>query len=320
MGGSGPGNSIATSGGCRTWAARFKCQWTSCAFGRYEAGFARGRSRLEVCGPSGPMGGNDADCGSSWQTRVRASLRNKHCDKGGFMPRRSGSEGGLGGRPPRSTRPVSSSALVMAGAWLTVKVKVWVAGLPTPLEAVKVREYVPPVPAAGVPLSVAVPLPLSANVTPLGKVPVSLRLACGKAVVVTVKLPAAPTMKVVLLALVMAGAWLTVRVKVWVAGLPTPLEAVKCREYVPPVPAAGVPLSVAVPLPLSANITPLGKAPVSLRLGVGEPVAVTVKLPAAPTVKAALLALVMAGAWLTVRVKVWAVGLPTPLEAVKVRL
>src|SRR5208337_1189899 len=77
MGGSGPGNSIATSGGCRTWPARFKCQWTSCAFGRYEAGFARGRSRLEVCGPSGPMGGNDADCGSSWQTRVRASLRNK---------------------------------------------------------------------------------------------------------------------------------------------------------------------------------------------------------------------------------------------------
>src|SRR5271157_5181985 len=77
MGGSGPGNSIATSGGCRTWPARFKCQWTSCASGRYEAGFARGRSRLEVCGPSGPMGGNDADCGSSWQTRVRASLRNK---------------------------------------------------------------------------------------------------------------------------------------------------------------------------------------------------------------------------------------------------
>ena len=29
MGGSGPGNSIATSGGCRTWPARFKCQWTS---------------------------------------------------------------------------------------------------------------------------------------------------------------------------------------------------------------------------------------------------------------------------------------------------
>ena len=34
---------------------------------------------------------------------------------------------------------------------------------------------------------------------------------------VTVKLPAVPTVKVVLLALVMAGAWFTVRVKVWVA-------------------------------------------------------------------------------------------------------
>ncbi len=45
---------------------------TGCASGRYEAGFARGRSRREVCGSFGPMGGNDADCESSWQTRVRA--------------------------------------------------------------------------------------------------------------------------------------------------------------------------------------------------------------------------------------------------------
>ena len=59
---------------------------------------------------------------------------------------------------------------------------------------------------------------------------------------------------------------------------------------------AGVPLSVAVPFWLSVNVTPLGRAPLSLRLGVGEPVAVTVKLPAVPTVKAVLLALVMAGA------------------------
>src|SRR5271157_2354479 len=135
----------------------------------------------------------------------------------------------------------------------------------------------------------------------------------------TLKFWTTPLMLKITLGVVIGGPGITVRVKFWVASLPTPLEAVKCREYVPPVPAAGVPLSVAVPLPLSANITPLGKAPVSLRLGVGEPVAVTVKLPAAPTVKAALLALVMAGAWLTVRVKVWAVGLPTPLEAVKVR-
>ena len=58
-----------------------------------------------------------------------------------------------------------------------------------------------------------------------------------------------------------------------------------------------VPLSVAVPLPLSANVTPLGRAPVSVTAGVGKPVAVTVKLPAAPTVKVVLVALVMAGAW-----------------------
>ena len=41
------------------------------------------------------------------------------------------------------------------------------------------------------------------------------------------------------------------------------------------------------------------------RVGVGEPVAVTVKVPALPTVKVVELTLVMAGAWFTVRVKVW---------------
>ena len=85
--------------------------------------------------------------------------------------------------------------------------------------------------------------------------------------------------------------------------VPTPLEAVKVRLYVPLVPAAGVPLSVAVPLWLSANVTPLGRAPASLRLAIGKPVVVTMKLPADPTVNVALLTLVMAGAWSTVRVK-----------------
>ena len=64
-----------------------------------------------------------------------------------------------------------------------------------------------------------------------------------------------------------------------------------------------MPLSVAVPLPLSTNDTPLGRAPLSVSAGVGKPVVVTVKLPAVPTVKVVLLALVMAGAWVTVRVK-----------------
>ena len=59
----------------------------------------------------------------------------------------------------------------------------------------------------------------------------------------------------------------------------------------PPLPAAGVPLSTPV---VALNVTPLGRVPLSLSVGVGKPVVVTVKLPAAPTVKVVLLALVMA--------------------------
>ena len=42
----------------------------------------------------------------------------------------------------------------------------------------------------------------------------------------TVKVPADPTSKVEEAALVIAGAWSTVRVKLWVALEPTPFEAV----------------------------------------------------------------------------------------------
>ena len=67
------------------------------------------------------------------------------------------------------------------------------------------------------------------------------------------------------------------------------------------------------------NVTPLGTAPVSVKDGVGVPVAAIVKLPGVPTVNVVLLVLVIAGAWLTVRVKDWLAGVPTPLLAVKVR-
>src|SRR5690348_1793073 len=60
--------------------------------------------------------------------------------------------------------------------------------------------------------------------------------------------------------------------------------------------AEAVPLSVAVPSPLSRNVTPLGREPDSVSEGVGVPVAVTVKLLAVPTVKVVLLPLVIAGA------------------------
>jgi hypothetical protein len=141
---------------------------------------------------------------------------------------------------------------------------------------------------------------LFTNVTPLGSVPVSVSVGVGDPVVVTVKLPdVLPTVNVVVFALVIAGAVcavFTVRVKPWLAGVPTPLLAVMVREYVPPLPAAGVPLNVAVPFPLFTNVTPLGSAPVSVSVGVGDPVVVTVKLPAVPTVNVVLLALVIAGA------------------------
>src|SRR6267378_2489101 len=190
-------------------------------------------------------------------------------------------------------------ALVMAGAWLIVRVKLWVAFVPTPLVAVKVSGYVPPVPAAGVPLKTPV---ATLKVRPRGSVPVSLKVGAGKPVAVTVNEPAVPTVNVVLLALVMAGAWLIVRVKLWVAFVPTPLVAVKVSGYVPPVPAAGVPLSTPV---ATLNVTPPGNVPVSLRVGVGKPVAVTVNEPAVPTVNVVLLALVMAGAWKSVGVRGW---------------
>ena len=85
----------------------------------------------------------------------------------------------------------------------------------------------------------------------------------------------------------------------------------------PPVPAAGVPLSTPV---AALNVTPVGSGrSLSLSVGVGIPVVVTVKLPAVPVVKVVLVALVIAGAWLTVRVKVWVAWAVTSLAAVNVR-
>ena len=68
-----------------------------------------------------------------------------------------------------------------------------------------------------------------------------------------------------------AGGCLTVSVNAWTASGSTPLAAVKVIAYAPAVPAAGVPLSVPVPLPLSMNVTPAGSAtPVRLIAGIGE--------------------------------------------------
>ena len=68
---------------------------------------------------------------------------------------------------------------------------------------------------------------MSLNVMPLGSVPVSVKEGVGVPVVVTENVPAVPTVNVVLLALVIAGAWvwLTVSVKLWDASEPNPLWA-----------------------------------------------------------------------------------------------
>src|SRR5204863_9279560 len=118
-----------------------------------------------------------------------------------------------------------------------------------------------------------------------------------------------------------AGVFFTLSAKLWFAGVPTPLRAFNVTAYVPPLPAAGVPPSVAVPFPLSLNVTPLGSAPVSLSDGVGVPVVVTVNVPAVPTANVVLLALVIAAACVlfTVSVKLWWAGVPTPLLIVNVR-
>jgi hypothetical protein len=104
-----------------------------------------------------------------------------------------------------------------------------------------------------------------------------------------VNVPAVPTTKVVLFALVMAGAWLTVSVKLCVAWVPMPLFAWKVIGNVPDW--VGVPDKV-----LPEKLTPVGRVPTSVIVGVGKPVAVTVKVFEVPVAKVVLLALVMAGA------------------------
>ena len=120
---------------------------------------------------------------------------------------------------------VVAAALVIAGAWSTVSVKLCVASGEVPFDAVIVKGYVPPLPLAAVPASVAVPSPLSVKVTPLGSEPAGIdkEASVGTPVVVTVKVPGLPTTKVVEAALVIIGAWSTVSVKDCTAAGEAPL-------------------------------------------------------------------------------------------------
>ena len=133
--------------------------------------------------------------------------------------------------------------------------------------------------------------------------------------VVTVNDPAVPAVKVAAAGLVKLGAWPTMIVKVWVAAGSIPLVAVIESVLVPD--AVGVPEIRALPLALGVNVRPAGRVPVSVIVGVGEPV---VMMPAAPSwfsVKNAVEPLVMTGAaWaLTVIDKVRVAVLPETLVA-----
>jgi hypothetical protein len=91
------------------------------------------------------------------------------------------------------------------------------------------------------------------------------------------------------------------RVKVWTAFVPTPFCAWNVRLYVPTLAVAGVPESTPVEV---SNDIPLGSVPLSRKVGVGFPVAVTVNDPNAPAVNVVLPVLVITGA----------IGVPTTVE------
>ena len=181
--------------------------------------------------------------------------------------------------PAWPTAKVAAAGLVIWHAWSTVRVKLWVASGMTSLVALIVNGYVPPVFAAGVPAIVAVPSPLSVNVTPDGSVSGAGKMHVGYPVVVTVKVPAWPTAKLAAAALVIWHASSTVRVNdTWAAGL-TPFVAVIVIGYVPPEPAAGIPEIDIVPSPLSVHVSPAGNAPTTDKWHGGDPVTVTVRVP-----------------------------------------
>src|SRR5581483_7703317 len=88
---------------------------------------------------------------------------------------------------------------------------------------------------------------------------------------VAVKVAVWPNVGVVVVAAttVVVGDAPTCRVNACVASEPTPLCAVRVSGQAPDEPAGGVPLSVALPSPLSWRLTPLGSAPVLDTAGAG---------------------------------------------------
>ncbi len=114
----------------------------------------------------------------------------------------------------------------------------------------------------------AVPSPLSWKLTPAGSVPLSLMAAVVYAFVVMPMLNGVPSASVVFGIFVIFGALVIARLNGWVP-VPALLLAVSVIGYTPMAPLVGVPEIVAVPLPLSAKVTPAGRAPLLVSFGAG---------------------------------------------------
>lgn len=143
----------------------------------------------------------------------------------------------------------------------------------------------------------AVPLVLAWNVSPAGRAPCSLMTGVGLPEAMITKLLTVPASKVAVVGLVTAGAWVTLTMRCWVTV--RPFLAVMVSEKSPGW--VGVPAIVAVPLPLAWKVSPTGRAPCSLTVGVGVPVAVTAKLLAVPVAKVAVALLVTTGVMTALR-------------------
>ena len=144
----------------------------------------------------------------------------------------------------------------------------------------------------GVPEIVIVPSWLSVTLSPGGTLD-QPKAGAGYPLVVTVKLNGVLICAGAVDALVKAGGWPTMIVTVWVASVPMPLWAVTVSVVVPV--AVGVPWMSAVPLPPSVNVRPGGIAPVSVMVGVGDPVVVMAMAPAWLRVKKPLAPEVIVG-------------------------
>ena len=113
--------------------------------------------------------------------------------------------------------------------------------------------------------------------------------------VVTVNVPAVPVVNVVVSALVIAGAWSTVSVKLWVASGGHAVGGGDGQRVGAAGARAGVPARVAVPSPLSTKVTPRAARRSRSEPRSGSPVVVTVNVPGVPVVNVVVSALVIAG-------------------------